>query len=256
MIDTHCHLTHSRLADDLSLVLGRASKAGLLGCISIGTGVADGRSVAELVARHPGFLWGTAGIDPFTTHRLGDAFDEELAALEELLREGPFCALGEVGLDFHYDLDPPSLQAERLERQLDLARRLDLPVVIHVREAHAEMAALLARHPDNRGVIHSFTEGPEWAARYLELGWFLAFNGVATFRNGEANRDAARIVPIERLLFETDSPYLAPVPLRGKRCEPSYVLHTLERVAEVRGDDPRGLIERTNANARELFGLS
>lgn len=255
MIDTHCHLTHERFARDLDGVLDRARSAGLSACITIGTGVADARRCLDLVRRAPGFLSATAGLDPFTAHRAGEAFDAELDELGDLLRGGGFVALGEVGLDYHYDLDPRPVQAARLERQLDLAARLDLPVVIHVREAHADMRDLLADHPRNRGVIHSFTARPAEAEAYLALGWCLAFNGVATFPNAEAVRDAARLAPAERLLLETDAPYLAPVPRRGARCEPADVAHTLARLAEVRGVQARALDESTTVNARRLFGL-
>lgn len=255
MIDTHVHLTHDRFASDLDDVVARARAAAVSRCISIGTGVEDARNALALTRRFDGFVAATAGVDPFTSHRAGDRFDDELAALAEVLRGGAFCALGEVGLDYHYDLDPRPIQAERLERQLELARELDLPVVIHVREAHADMADVLARHPDNRGVIHSFTAGPVEAERYLELGWHLAFNGVLTFKKADDVREAARLAPPDRLLVETDGPYLAPVPMRGQRCEPALVAHTLARLAEVRGDPVDELDGVTSANARRLFGL-
>jgi TatD DNase family protein len=255
VIDTHCHLTHPRLAGDEAEVVARARETGLTACISIGTGVEDARKVRELTERHPGFLFGSAGLDPFSCHRAGEGFDQEFEALEALLREGGFVALGEIGLDYHYDLDPEPVQAERFERQLELAEALELPVVIHVREAHEEMAAILGRHPGNRGVIHSFTGGPAEAERYLALDWYLAFNGVLTFRGAPEVREAARLVPAERLLLETDAPYLAPVPLRGKRCEPAHVRHTLEQLAATRDAALEALAEATSANARKLFSL-
>jgi len=256
MIDTHCHLTHSRLAADTPEVVRAARDAGVTACITIGTGVDDARHAAEIASRFPGFVHSAAGIDPFTSNRLGEAFDDELEILENLLREGEWVALGEVGLDYHYDLDPRPLQIQRFERQLDLARRLDLPVVIHVREAHQDMADVLSSHPDNRGVIHSFTGGPAEAERYLELGWHLAFNGVVTFRNAPEVAQAAARTPADRLLFETDAPYLAPMPLRGRRCEPAYVAHTLAHVASLRGEALEEVQARSTANAVRLFRLS
>jgi TatD DNase family protein len=256
MIDTHCHLTHHKLRDDESAIVDRAKQAGLTSCISIGTGIEDARRVLDLTRRHRGFVFGTAGLDPFTAHDAGGGFDDAYAALSALFEEGGFVAVGEIGLDYHYDLDPRPLQAERFERQLDLAVRFDLPVVIHVREAHDDMASILAGHPANRGVIHSFTAGPAEAESYLELGWYLAFNGVMTFPKAAEVREAARICPEERLLIETDAPYLAPVPLRGRCCEPAHVAHTLERLAETRGDVREALEAATSANARRLFGLA
>jgi TatD DNase family protein len=255
LVDTHCHLTHPRLRDDAEGVVARARAAGLTACITIGTGVEDAERALELARRHPGFVHAAAGLDPFTAHAAGERFAEELERLGALLRAGGFRALGEIGLDYHYELDPPPVQAERLERQLELAAVLGLPVVIHVREAHADMAALLARHSAARGVIHSFTAGPAEAERYLDLGWHLAFNGVLTYRSADDVREAARLVPAERLLLETDSPYLAPAPVRGRTCEPAFVAHVRDRLAELRGEPPALVAERTTANARRLFGL-
>ena len=256
MIDTHCHLTHPRFADEREAVVDRARAAGLEACISIGTGAEDARAARALARRHAGFVHATAGLDPFTSHALGQAFDAALEELARLLAEEPFVALGEVGLDYHYDLGPPALQARRLERQLDLARARDLPVVFHVREAHEDLLALLAaRGAVDRGVIHSFTAGPSEAERYLELGLSLAFNGVITFPRADDARAAARLAPPGRLLLETDSPYLAPVPHRGRRCEPALLPHTLARLAAERGEDPRTLARVTTENARRLFVL-
>jgi len=255
MIDTHCHLTHAKLRDDEPGVIGRAAEAGIESCVSIGTGVGDAERVLALIARHDGFVFGTAGLDPFSSHDAGDAFDDQLDRLAELHRAGGFVAVGEIGLDYHYDLDPRPVQAERFERQLELAVEVDLPVVIHVREAHDDMARILTAHPKNRGVIHSFTAGPDEAARYLELGWYLAFNGVATFPRATEVHEAARVCPPDRLLIETDAPYLAPVPLRGRRCEPAHVAHTLAQVARLRGETVEDLAVATSANARRLFGL-
>jgi len=255
IIDTHCHLTHPKLGDEVAVLVDRAREAGLGGCITIGTGVTDGRATRDLTERFPGFVHRTVGIDPFSAHAAGEGFEGELAAMEALLAEGGFVGLGEIGLDYHYDLDPRPVQAERFERQLELAERLDLPVVIHVRDAHEDMAAILGRHPGNRGVIHSFTGGPAEARAYLDLGWLLGFNGVLTFKNADTVREAAHLTPEDRLLVETDSPYLAPVPLRGKRCEPAYVAHTLARLAEVRGEPFDRVRDRTTANARRLFGI-
>lgn len=256
MIDSHCHLTHTRFGSDLEEVLDRARAAGVELCVTIGTGVADSRRVLEVARAADGFVRCTAGLDPFSAHEAADRFDESLDQLSSLLRGGGFCAVGEIGLDYHYDLDPRPVQRDRLERQLELALELELPVVIHVRDAHADMADVLADHSRNHGVIHSFTAGPAQAERYLDLGWHLAFNGVLTFKNADEVRRAARLVPDERLLVETDSPYLAPIPFRGRRCEPAHVVHTLEVLAALRGTSLEQAARNTSGNARRLFGLA
>lgn len=255
MIDTHCHLTHPRMEADAGAVIARARAAGVTACVTIGTGAEDARRGLDLAARHPGFLLCAAGIDPFTARARGGAFGEELAALRELLGSGRFVALGECGLDYHHDLDPRPRQAERLERQLDLAEELGLPVVLHVREAHDDALAILAGRGRIRGVVHSFSGGPEEAERYLALGWHLGFNGIATFPGAGRVREAARAAPPDRILLETDSPYLAPVPVRGKRCEPAHLVHTLGALSEARGESEDALAAATTANARSLFGI-
>ena len=255
MIDTHCHLTHAKFAGDADDAIARALAAGVTACVTIGTGVDDGVRARELAHRHAGVVFATVGLDPFSSRAAGPAFDDAHRALAELLGAGGFVAVGEIGLDYHYDLDPRKIQAERFERQLDLAAGIDLPVVIHVREAHDDMAAILKSHSRNVGVIHSFTGGPEEAESYLAIGWYLAFNGVVTFKNADEVREAARLVPLDRILVETDSPYLAPSPKRGARCEPAFVVHTLQAVAAARGEDVSILESATTANARALFRL-
>ena len=255
MIDSHCHLTHDRFGTDLQEVLDRARSAGVERCITIGTGVEDSTRALELSRDSGDFVCCTAGLDPFSAHRATDRFEESFDQLATLLRGGGFCAVGEIGLDYHYDLDPRPVQRDRLERQLGLAVELELPVVIHVREAHEDMAEVLTDHPDSRGVIHSFTAGPAEAKRYLDLGWYLAFNGVLTFKNADAVRQAARGTPDGRLLVETDGPYLAPVPYRGRRCEPAHIAHTLEVLADLRGVSLAEVSRATADNARRLFRL-
>lgn len=256
IIDTHCHLTSERFADDRPEVIERIREAGIALAITIGTGVTDAEAAAELARAHPDLIRYAAGIDPFTAARVGDDFDDELAALDALLARGDAVALGEIGLDYHYDdLGSPAAQQERLHRQLVIAAQRELPVVIHARECHADMARVLGEHPTLRGVIHSFTAGPAEAEAYLALGWHLSFNGVVTFKNAPEVRAAAELCPADRLLVETDAPYLAPVPKRGKRCEPAFVRHTVTFLAELRGEAPDHVAAWTTRNADRLFGL-
>lgn len=232
----------------------RAWEAGLVGCMTIGTGVADARAARDLTRADPRRLRCAAGIDPFSAHAAGDGFADELAGLRALLAEGGFAAVGEIGLDYHHDVGVPGVQAARLHVQLALAAELDLPVVLHVRDAHADLAGILREHPRCRGVVHSFTGTPADAEAYLDLGWHLAFNGILTYRRDGSLREAARLCPADRLLVETDSPYLAPVPHRGRRCEPALVAHTLMHLAGLREADAASLAEITTGNAVTLFG--
>jgi len=255
IIDSHCHLTHKRLIDEVDAVVQRAAEVDVRAMVTIGTGVEDGRATRDLAHRFPGVVFATVGIDPFTAHAAGEAFDDRLDELDGLLTEGGYCALGEIGLDYHYDLDSRAVQAQRFEAQLEMARRHGLPVVIHVREAHEDMAAILRNHPQVCGVIHSFTAGPLEAETYLGLGWYLAFNGVVTFKNADDVREAALQAPSDRLIVETDSPYLAPMPRRGKRCEPGWVRDTLAFVATLRGSSVDELARSTSVATNRLFQL-
>ncbi|HEX5041461.1 MAG TPA: TatD family hydrolase [Candidatus Polarisedimenticolaceae bacterium] len=254
LFDTHCHLTHPRLRGEVAEVCARAWEGGLVGCMTIGTGVADAREAREIARSDPERIRCAAGIDPFSAHQAGDRFQDELAGLRALLLEGGFAALGEIGLDYHHDVGPPPVQASRLHVQLELAADVGLPVVLHVREAHADLAGILREHPRCRGVVHSFTGTPAEAEAYLALGWHLAFNGILTYRREGPLAEAARLCPPDRLLVETDSPYLAPVPHRGRRCEPALVAHTLAHLAVLRGEEATALADVTTGNALTLFG--
>jgi len=175
------------------------------------------------------------------------------ARLRRLAQDPRVVALGEMGLDYHYDHSPREVQHEVFERQLGIAAEVGLPVVIHAREADDDVALMLRRHPGVQAVLHSFSSGPALLSAGLELGHYFSFSGMTTFRNWTLD-DAVRAVPLDRLLVETDSPYLAPVPMRGKRNEPAFVRYVAERLAAVRGVDPEAMIAATGANALRLFG--
>lgn len=255
LVDTHCHLTSERFVDDLDAVIARAQTDGIYRAITIGTGIADGRRCLELTERFPGYLSCAIGIDPFHLHQAGTAFDDHLAQLDVLLASGRFCAVGEIGLEYFHRLDPKEVQIAGFERQLALAVRHNLPVVIHSRDAHGDVLACLRRNPKNRGVIHSFTGTRDDARAFLDLGWHLSLNGMLTFKANDELRAAAALIPNDRLLVETDSPYLSPVPMRGKRCEPAFVAHTVQLLAEVRGQRPEDVAAWTTRNAGLLFRL-
>lgn len=258
LIDSHCHLTDERFRDDRSAVLDRAWAAGVTGVVTIASDLADSRAVAELVtAHHVGGggprLWGTAGIHP---HEAAAATEGDLREVGHLARATPgVVAVGETGLDFHYDHSPRSVQLGRFEAQIELARELELPVVVHSRSADEDTIAVLrSLPPDVRGVLHCFTGGAALLEAGLDADWYVSFSGIVSFRSYD-DGELVRQVPADRLLVETDAPYLAPIPHRGKRNEPAHVTHVVEAVARIRGEDPETLRDSTSRNAFRFYGI-
>ena len=258
LIDSHAHLDFAEYGADLEPTVARAREAGLVHVVVIGQwregkGMAGARDAIELAGRDRSFFSATAGVHP---HNAANATEVDFAQLEEMCAESSVVAVGECGLDFHYDRSPRPLQREAFIRQLRLARKLHKPVVVHTREADLETAEILAAElgPDG-GIIHCFTSDWRAAQRYLALGMSLSFSGVLTFKNAGAVRDAAQRAPLERLLVETDCPFLAPLPHRGKRNEPAYVALTAARLAQLRGLPLAELASATTANARRSLRL-
>src|SRR5947209_8196138 len=235
LVDTHAHLTDERFAGDLPDVLARAAAAGLTRVVCIGTTAADSAAGVRLAERHP-LLRAAVGLQP---NDLIDAGPGDWDAVVRLAGRPAVVALGETGLDRHWDRTPFAVQEDYFARHLDLGRRTGLPVVIHCREAEADVVRMLRadfdRHGPVRGVLHSFTGDWPAAEACLAMGLYVSFAGMVTFKNAEDLRAVAAKVPADRLLVETDSPYLAPVPLRGQRNEPAYVAHTTACLAGVRG---------------------
>jgi TatD DNase family protein len=253
LIDTHAHLDDERFGDDLSAVLERAQAAGVGGAVAIGTTAASSAACLELARRFP-MLRASAGIHP---NHAAEAGPGDWDAVVRLADDPRIVALGETGLDRHWDFTPFPVQEDYFARHLDLSRRIGLPVVIHSRECDADMLRLLKmdfeKHGPIRGVMHSFTGSAEMAETCLALGLYISFAGMFTYKNAGNLRAVAEKVPADRLLVETDSPYLAPTPMRGKRNEPAFVVHTAACVAQVRGASPEKLGEQTTRNARALF---
>lgn len=251
LIDTHCHLTSNRLRDETAALLDRARAAGVGAFVTIATHPEDFADAAAVADAHPD-VWFTAGLHPHDAARWNDATRDALfAALDH-----PRClALGEIGLDYHYDFAPRALQQDVLRAQLAIAADRGLPVVFHCREAHDDLLALLddvAPRPFH-ALMHCFTEGPDTAARCLERGLTIGLGGAVTFRNSTAIQEAARALPADRFVLETDAPYMAPLPHRGKRCEPAHVATTAAFVAELRAVDLATLADATTATARRFF---
>jgi TatD DNase family protein len=251
LVDSHCHLDDKQFDPDRNEVIARALAAGVERMMAIGTGDGPPDLEAALrLARQHAFIYATVGVHP---HDAAKATPETFAAMEALATEPKVLAIGEIGLDYHYDFSPRDVQRDVFIRQLKLASRAGKPIVIHTREAWDDTLLVLREHWSGSGIIHCFSGGPEEARQALDLGFYLSFGGVLTFPKAEALREAARLAPEGRMLIETDAPYLAPVPKRGKRNEPAFMLETARRLAEVRGTTPERIAEVTAENFERLM---
>ncbi len=250
--DTHCHLDAENCPEGAGDVLQRARSAGVAYLVVIGVGGERAQQQALDIARTDPGIWASVGVHP---HEAASFDSVSEAALCARLGEARVVALGEVGLDYHYDNSPRATQREVFARMIALARAARLPLVIHTRSAAADTLDLLESEGarDVGGIIHCFSEDRAFAARALELDFDLSFSGIVTFNSAQAIKDVAKWAPLERILVETDSPYLAPVPLRGRRCEPAFVLHTARHIAELRGMSLSDLERATTTNAARRF---
>lgn len=253
LFDTHAHLTDEALAGDETAVLARAAAAGVCRILTVATSAATSRAGVALAERHRG-VWAAVGIHPNDADGVQPGDWETVVALVEHPR---VVAVGETGLDGYWKKVPLPQQVDYFERHLQLAQERDLPVIIHLRDTAAEILAVLRSASGRgplRGVMHSFTGSAEQAAAFLELGLHLSFAGMVTFKKSQALREVAAHVPADRLLIETDAPYLSPEPLRGRHPnEPARLIHTAACLAEVRGVSLETLATQTTANARALF---
>jgi TatD DNase family protein len=257
LVDTHCHLDPQYLPGGPEEVIARARAVGVIGFVVIGVGrdFSAVRDAVALAARLPERVSATVGVHPHDASSLDDAAHAELATLAA---RPEVVAVGEIGLDYHYDHSPRDVQRAVFARLIALARASRKPIVVHTREAAEDTLALLESEGarDVGGIIHCFSEDRAFAARALDLGFDLSFSGIVTFKTARAVQDVAAWAPLDRVLVETDSPYLAPVPMRGKPCEPAYVAYTAAKVAELRGIDVAALAEATTTNAERRFGRS
>jgi TatD DNase family protein len=251
LIDSHCHLDDEQFDPDREEVIARAREAGVERMMAIGTGSGPPDLEAALrLARQHDFIYATVGVHP---HDAAKATPETFAVMETLMSEIKVLAIGEIGLDYHYDFSPRDVQCDVFVAQLKLASRAGKPIVIHTREAWDDTLLLLREHWSGGGIIHCFSGGPAEARQALDLGFHLSFGGVLTFPKADALREAARLAPEDRLLVETDAPYLAPVPQRGKRNEPAFMVETVRRLAVVRGVAPERIAEVTTGNFERLM---
>ena len=251
LIDSHAHLDS---LDDLPEVLKRAWEAGVGKIVAISSSLGSSVNTVEIARGHEN-IFAAVGIHP---HNASKTNQEVTCEIDKLLGDPNVVAVGETGLDYFYMNSEKELQIRSLIEHIKLGRENELPIVIHVRDADDDLADVLKKEDisSKTGVIHCFTGGYEQAKVYLDLGFYISFSGIVTFKNSEENREAAKNIPRDRILVETDSPYLAPVPHRGKPNEPSYVRHVAETVARARGVTLEELAEITSANTERLFNLS
>jgi TatD DNase family protein len=255
LVDSHCHLADPKLRDEADAIIARAREAGVGTLISVGAvGPIETDRLALEIAERNAEVYAAVGIHP---HDAKDCTEGRLAELRELARAPKVVAIGESGLDFHYMHSPREAQEASLKRHLELASETDKPIVIHCRDAEEQVVRIVgdAGMPARGGVIHCFTGDAAAAHQFLALGFYISFSGILTFKNAAAIREAAAIVPPDRLLVETDAPYLAPEPYRGRRNEPALVVHTLAVLARVRDVDETRLASQIVANATALFGF-
>lgn len=248
LVDSHCHLDYAEAAERPE-ILARARRAGVRSLLTIGTKVSAFDDVRAIAESDPD-VWCSVGIHP---HEAAAETDAAVAGIVALTRHEKVIGIGETGLDFYYEHSPRERQADVFRAHCHAARETGLPLIVHTRDADAETAAILAEEGMSKGVIHCFSTGRQLAEKALDLGFYISLSGIVTFRNAEALRAIARDLPLDRLLVETDAPYLAPVPMRGKRNEPAFVVHTLARVAELKGISPDELARATSENFFRLF---
>ncbi|MDH5527488.1 MAG: TatD family hydrolase [Nitrospirota bacterium] len=251
IIDTHAHLGMTPLADDIAAVLERARAHGVERIITIGTTRVDSERALEIAARYDN-VFATVGVHP---HDAVEHSENDLTEMRDLCADANCVAVGEIGLDYHYDHSPREVQRYWLRRQMELAREFSLPVVIHTREAEEDTAEILNEFPDVIGVMHCYSSGMELAKTALALGYYLSFSGIVTFNKADEVRAVAAIAPLDRILVETDCPYLAPVPFRGQTNEPAYVTLVAQKLAEIKEVTPEQMVAATTENTNRLFGL-
>jgi TatD DNase family protein len=252
LIDSHCHLDYFR-PEELEGVLARAAAAGVGEMVTIGTRLAQSEALRELAAAHPN-VWCTIGVHP---HHAAEAPIPRPAALAALAEHPKVIGIGESGLDYFYDRAPRPVQQASFRVHIQAARLTGLPLVVHARDADDDIAEILADEWHSGGpfalLLHCFSSGRALAEAGVRLGGYVSFSGILTFPKSSELREIARDLPAERLLVETDAPYLAPAPHRGKRNEPAFVVHTAARLAELRGLEPAALADLTGQNFRRLF---
>ena len=252
IFDTHAHYDSSAFNPDREAVLAALPEAGVALVVDPGCDLPTSRAALALAEQFP-HVYAAVGIHPEDCAGYTDA---DLDALRQLCRHDKAVAVGEIGLDYYWAENPPrEFQQQVFRRQLELALELDMPVIIHDREAHGDSLAIVKEYPGLRGVFHCFSGSPEMAAELLKRGWYLGFDGPITYKNAKRAPEVAAMTPLDRILVETDSPYMTPVPFRGKRNDSRYLPYVLEKLAEWKGVTTQEMTDITFANGKRLFGI-
>ncbi len=249
--DSHAHLDDARFDRDREAILASLADQGVGLVMNIGCDLASSQRSVELAQRYP-FIYAAVGSHPDDADHLDD---ETLAAYQALCRHPKVKAIGEIGLDYHYEDVPRAQQKRCFVRQLALAEELALPVVIHERETHGDAMDIIRAHPRARGVFHCYSGSVEQAVELVERGWYIGFTGVVTFKNARRAVEVAKTIPLERILIETDCPYMAPEPYRGRRNDSRYVPLVAQKIAALRGLPPETVERATTENAKRLFAI-
>ena len=253
LFDTHAHYDSRQFDADRDEVLSGLPGRGVGLVVNPGCDLPSSRKAVEIARQYP-FVYAAVGIHP---EDCGDWEESQLEELRQLTADPKVVAIGEIGLDYYWKENPPrELQKEVFRRQLELAQSLRLPVIVHDRDAHGDCMDLVRDYPQVTGVFHCFSGSAEMARELVARGWMISFTGVLTYQNARKAVEAVQAVPIERIMIETDSPYMAPVPFRGKRCDSGLVRYTCERLAEIKGISPEECAEITLANGKKFFGIS
>ena len=252
IFDTHAHYDDSRFDGDRDAVLAALPEAGVELMLDPGCDLPSSRAAAALAERYS-HVYAAAGIHPENCAGFQDA---DLAALRQLLAQPKVAAIGEIGLDYYWAENPPrDFQQMVFRKQLALAEELDLPVIVHDREAHGDSLSIIREFPAVTGVFHCFSGSPEMAEELLKRGWYLGFDGPITYKNARRAPEVAAITPLERMVVETDAPYLSPVPVRGRRNDSRYLPHVIAKLAEWKGVTPEEMTRITCENGKRLFRL-
>ena len=252
MFDTHSHLFDDEFNNDRDLCIKRAKDNKVMKCMLVGYSHEANLKAYNLTKQDPKFFYNSARIHP---SEISLNLKNDIKILEEFIKEHKVYAIGEIGLDYHYGKDDKENQKEYFIAQMKLAAKYKLPVIIHSRDAIEDTYNILKMFPDVKGIMHCYSSSWEMAKEFIKLGYYIALGGVVTFKNAKNAKEVAKNIAIDKLLIETDCPYLAPTPYRGKRNETAYIYYTCEEIAKIRNEDFSFIDEQTSKNARKIFNL-